>query len=159
VIIGDVTIGPRSSVWPGVVIRGDVNQIVIGQETNIQDGSILHVTRPTGDNPEGTPLIIGDRVLIGHQVTLHACRIEAGAMLGIGCIVLDRALVGEESMLGAGALLTPGKVMAPRTLWLGSPAKAVRARSEQEVQATTKTTANYVLLAGRHRQGLGEARL
>ncbi|MBF0454744.1 MAG: gamma carbonic anhydrase family protein [Magnetococcales bacterium] len=155
-IIGQVRIGPHSSIWPGVVIRGDVNTIVIGAESNIQDGSILHVTRPTEHNPQGTPLIIGDQVLIGHQVTLHACHIEQGAMIGIGAIVLDRAMVGQRAMLGAGSLLTPGKIVPPETLWLGSPARQIRPRTPEELQATLKTTLNYVTLSHRHRTGLSD---
>jgi gamma-carbonic anhydrase len=154
VIIGDVTIGSHSSVWPGVVIRGDVNKIIIGAETNIQDGSILHVNRPTEKEPEGVPLIIGDRVLIGHQVTLHACRIESEGMVGVGAIVLDRAIVGERAMLGAGSLLPPGKSMEAETLWFGSPAKYIRPRSQEEIAATAKTITSYTTLASRHQESL-----
>jgi carbonic anhydrase/acetyltransferase-like protein (isoleucine patch superfamily) len=154
VIIGDVTIGPRCSIWPGVVIRGDVNKIIIGSQTNIQDGSILHVTRPTKDNPQGTPLIIGDQVLIGHQVTLHACTIENRAMVGIGAIVLDGATVGEQAMLGAGSMLTPGKVMDENSLWLGSPARFSRPRTKEEIAATAQTIASYCSLSSKYKEGL-----
>ncbi|MBF0195415.1 MAG: gamma carbonic anhydrase family protein [Magnetococcales bacterium] len=154
IIIGDVTIGPDSSVWPGVVIRGDVNKIVIGSQTNIQDGSILHVTRPTPENPEGTPLIIGDQVLIGHQVSLHACSIKNRAMVGIGAIVLDGACIGEQAMLGAGSMLTPGKVIEADSLWLGSPAKFSRPRRKDEIDATAKTIASYCTLAATYKEGL-----
>jgi gamma-carbonic anhydrase len=154
VIIGDVTIGPRCSIWPGVVIRGDVNKIIIGSQSNIQDGSILHVTRPTKDNPEGTPLIIGDDVLIGHQVTLHACTIENRAMVGIGAIVLDGATVGEQAMLGAGSLLTPGKVMEADSLWLGSPARFNRKRLKDEITATAQTIASYCTLGANYKESL-----
>jgi gamma-carbonic anhydrase len=157
VIIGDVTIGPLASVWPGVVIRGDVNSIVIGAETNIQDGSILHVSRPTAEEPEGVPLIIADQVLIGHQVTLHACRIDRGAMIGIGSIILDNAHVGERAMLGANSLLTPGKIMLPETLWFGSPARQLRPRSQEEILATAATTQNYVSIAKSHRESLEQS--
>lgn len=153
-IIGDVTIGANCSIWPGVVIRGDVNRIVIGAGTNIQDGATLHVSRDTANTPGGIPLLIGDRVLIGHQVTLHACTIKSEAMLGIGAIVLDRAWVGERAMLGAGSLLTPGVEMLPETLWLGSPAKFVRKRKQGEIAATAETIGNYTALAVRHRQSL-----
>lgn len=154
-IIGDVTIGPRASVWPGVVIRGDIHRVVIGAESNVQDGSILHVTRPTEADPEGVPLLIGEQVLIGHQVTLHACTIERGAMIGMGAIILDRAHVGERAMLGAGSMLTPGKKIPPEQLWLGSPAKQARARTASEIEATAKTMANYVSLGERYRKSLG----
>ncbi|MBF0358699.1 MAG: gamma carbonic anhydrase family protein [Magnetococcales bacterium] len=154
VVIGDVTIGPHSSVWPGVVIRGDVNKIIIGARTNIQDGSILHVNRSSEKEPDGVPLIIGDSVLIGHQVTLHACRIESEAMIGIGAVVLDRAVVGERAMLGAGSLLPPGKSMESETLWFGSPAKLIRTRSQEEIAATAKTIISYITLASRHQESL-----
>lgn len=150
-IIGHVIIGPRTSIWPGVVIRGDVNRILIGMETNVQDGAILHVARPTEKNPRGTALIIGDRVTIGHQVTLHACHLENQTMIGIGAILLDGVVVGEEAMVGAGSLVPPGKIIPPRELWLGSPAKRIRSRSDEEIAATAATTANYVTLAQRHR--------
>jgi gamma-carbonic anhydrase len=154
VIIGDVTIGPYCSIWPGVVIRGDVNKIIIGSKTNIQDGSILHVTRPTQNNPGGTPLIIGDNVLIGHKVALHACTIENRAMVGIGAIVLDGAKVGEQAMLGAGSMLTPGKIMEASSLWLGSPARFIRLRRDDEITATAQTIASYCSLGATYKEDL-----
>ncbi len=153
VVIGQVKIGPKCSIWPGVVIRGDVNRIIIGSETNIQDGSILHVNRPTPDNPDGTALIIGDRVLIGHNVTLHACRIDDEAMVGIGAIVMDHCHIGAAAMLGAGAMLTPRKQMEPGTLWLGSPARMVRERTREEMAATVATSTNYHALGQRYLTG------
>lgn len=147
VIIGDVHIGPHSSVWPGVVIRGDVHYIRIGARTNIQDGSILHVTRPTVDNPEGVPLLIGDEVTIGHQVSLHACQLKDRSMVGIGAIVLDRVVVEEQAMVGASSLVTPGKRVPAGELWMGSPARSVRVLDDRALQAMAATNANYVRLA------------
>lgn len=147
VIIGDVHVGMHSSIWPGVVIRGDVNFVRIGSRTNIQDGSILHVTRPTEENPSGIPLIIGDEVIIGHQVSLHACHLKNRSMVGIGAIVLDRVVVEEQAMVGAGSLVTPGKQVLAGELWMGSPARRVRLLSPQELTHMAATTANYLLLA------------
>ncbi|MEO5362215.1 MAG: gamma carbonic anhydrase family protein [Magnetococcus sp. DMHC-8] len=147
VVIGDVHIGAGSSLWPGVVIRGDVNRVRIGARTNIQDGSVLHVTRPTADHPEGIPLLIGDEVTIGHQVTLHACHLHDRSMVAIGAIVLDGAVVEEQAMVGAGSLVTPGKRVAAGELWMGSPARPVRVLDERARLAMAATNANYVRLA------------
>ena len=147
VVIGDVHIGANSSVWPGVVIRGDVNSIRIGARSNIQDGSILHVTRPTKDNANGIPLLIDDEVTIGHQVSLHACHLKTRSMVGIGAIVLDRVVVEEQAMVAAGSLVTPGKRVLTGELWMGSPARRVRSLSHQEWTAMAATTENYVRLA------------
>ncbi len=153
VIIGDVTIGAETSVWPGVVIRGDVNHVHIGQRTNIQDGSILHVTRPSTAKPEGVPLIIGDDVVIGHGVNLHACRLENGCMIGIGAIVLDGATVESRAMVAAGSLVTPGKTVNGGSLWTGSPARHKRPLSETEKNGIAATCENYIRLSRLHRQG------
>ncbi|MBF0183586.1 MAG: gamma carbonic anhydrase family protein [Magnetococcales bacterium] len=154
IIIGDVHIGAYSSIWPGVVIRGDVNFVRIGARSNIQDGSILHVTRPTEENPNGIPLLIEDEVTIGHQVSLHACHLRSRSMVGIGAIVLDGVVVEEEAMVGAGSLVAPGKRVASGELWLGSPAKPVRLLDERARQAIAATTENYVRLATEFRQAL-----
>ena len=147
VIIGDVHIGMHSSIWPGVVIRGDVNFIRIGSRTNIQDGSILHVTRPTEEHPSGVPLIIGDEVTIGHQVSLHACHLKNRSMVGIGAIVLDRVIIEEQAMVGAGSLVTPGKQVLTGELWMGSPARNIRLLNQKELTHMAATNTNYVLLA------------
>ena len=150
VIIGDVHIGPFSSIWPGVVIRGDVHFIRIGARTNVQDGSILHVTRPSEDYPQGFPLLIEDDITIGHQVSLHACHLKNRSMVGIGAIVLDRVVVESQAMIGAGSLVTPGKLVAMGELWMGSPARCVRLLSEKERFGNAATTENYVRLAQRY---------
>ena len=156
VIIGDVHIGAYSSIWPGVVIRGDVNFIRIGARSNIQDGSILHVTRPTPEQPQGIPLLIGDDVTIGHQVSLHACHLHARSMIGIGAIVLDGVVVEEEAMVGAGSLVAPGKRVLSGELWLGSPAKAVRILDDKARRAIAATTENYVRLGLEYGQTTAE---
>ncbi|MEO5350329.1 MAG: gamma carbonic anhydrase family protein [Magnetococcus sp. YQC-3] len=150
-IIGDVHIGAYSSVWPGVVIRGDVHHVRIGARTNIQDGSILHVARPTQENPDGIPLLIGDEVTIGHQVSLHACHLHNRSMVGIGAIVLDRAVVEEQAMVGAGSLVTPGKRVPARELWMGSPARSIRLLDDRTLLGIAATVANYVRLAEEYR--------
>lgn len=132
VVIGDVTLGAESSVWPMAVIRGDVNRITIGDRTNIQDGSILHVTHCHEKRPEGNPLVIGSDVTIGHQVNLHGCDIGDRCLIGMGSIILDGAIVEDETMLGAGTLVSPGKRLLGGYLWVGSPARRVRELTEDE---------------------------
>ena len=114
-IIGKVIVGTYSTVWAGVVIRGDNEPITIGNSTNIQEGAVLHVDK-------GFPLTLGNDVTIGHQVMLHGCTIEDGALIGIQAVILNNAVIGKESLVGAGAVVTEGKVFPPRSLILGSPA-------------------------------------
>ena len=137
-IIGDVVIGEESSVWFNAVIRGDVNHIKIGNHTNIQDGCVLHVARKTH------PLIVGDEVTIGHNVTLHACTIVSRCLIGMGAVVMDGAEIGENSIVGAGALVTPGTKIPPGSLVLGSPAKVKRELTEDEKRGIRESAANYV---------------
>jgi carbonic anhydrase/acetyltransferase-like protein (isoleucine patch superfamily) len=137
-VIGDVVIGPRSSVWCNTVIRGDVNIIRIGARTNIQDLSILHVTRRTAS------LVIGDEVTVGHGVILHGCTIKDRCLIGMGAIVMDGAVVGEESIIGAGALVTEGTVVPPRTLAVGAPAKVRRPLRPEEIAFLAQSAAQYV---------------
>jgi len=151
VVIGDVRIGPRSSVWPMCVVRGDVHRIEIGSDTNIQDGSILHVSHDSRFHPGGSPLIIGDRVTVGHQVMLHACEIRECCLVGIGARVLDRAVLEPRTLLGAGSLAPPGRVLEGGYLWVGSPARRVRPLTDQELQYLEYSAAHYVRLADRHR--------
>lgn len=125
-VIGDVEIGENSSVWFQTVIRGDVDWIRIGENTNVQDGSVLHVTSKTH------PLEIGNRVTIGHMACLHGCRLEDNCLIGIGAVVLDGAVIGEGSLIGAGALVAPGKVIPPRSVVMGRPGKVVREVTEKE---------------------------
>lgn len=139
-IIGDVEIGEDSSVWFGSIIRGDVNYIRIGARTNIQDGTIIHVSSKTH------PTILDDEITVGHRVTLHGCRVERGCLIGIGAILLDGARVGERSLVAAGSLLTPGTIIPPGSLVMGSPAKVTRQLSGDEVTYLDKSWRNYVEL-------------
>lgn len=125
-VIGDVVLGDDVSVWPGTVIRGDVNFIRIGARSNIQDGSVVHCDSPRPGRPEGFPTIIGEDVLIGHMAMVHGCVLEDRAFVGLGAIVMDGCRIGSEGMLGAGAMLTGGKIIEPRQLWTGRPAKYMR---------------------------------
>ncbi len=147
VVIGDVEIGAGSSVWFNTVVRGDVNRIRIGDRTNIQDLSLLHVThRKQADDP-GAPLLIGNDVTVAHCVTLHGCTIENGAFIGMQAIVMDHALVGEQALVGAHSLVTEGTVIPPRTLWLGSPARYKRDLTHKEVERLGRSAENYVRYA------------
>jgi len=148
VVVGDVEIGPDSSVWYHCVLRGDTNIMRIGARTNIQDGSILHL------NAGAEPLIIGDDVTIGHACIVHACTLKNRAFVGMGATVLDRAVIEEGGMLGAGGLLTPGKVIGPNELWTGAPAKLARVMTAEERARFDKTAVHYVELARRHRASL-----
>ena len=151
VIIGDVKIGPGSGIWYNTVIRGDVNFIRIGSNSNIQDLSMLHVTHKKDADDPGAPLIIGDNVTIAHSVTLHGCTIENGAFVGMQAVIMDKAVVGEEALVGARALVTEGTVIPPRTLWLGAPARYQRDLSQQELERIRKSAANYVRYAEDYR--------
>jgi carbonic anhydrase/acetyltransferase-like protein (isoleucine patch superfamily) len=136
-IIGDVTIGARSTIWFNVVIRGDVEPVTIGEETNIQDGSVIHVTR------NGFPTHIGSGITIGHSCLLHACILEDHCFIGMGSIVIDRAIVASGGMLGAGSLLTSGKRVGAGELWSGRPATLMRAMTEKEQGFIAVSAANY----------------
>ncbi len=154
VVIGDVTIGDDSSLWPMAVARGDVQSIRIGARSNIQDGSILHVTADSPFTPGGFALTIGDEVTVGHGAILHACTIGDRVLVGMGATVLDGALIEDEVMLGAGSLVSPGKVLASGFLYLGSPARQVRPLSEQEKAYLDFSARHYVELKDRHRREL-----
>jgi carbonic anhydrase/acetyltransferase-like protein (isoleucine patch superfamily) len=140
-VIGDVEIGSESSIWFNSVVRGDVHFIRIGQRTNIQDLSILHVTR------KKHPLIIGDEVTAGHHVTLHGCTISNRVLIGMGAIVLDGAVIEEGSMVGAGALITEGMKVPSHSLALGVPAKIRRNLTEEEIAFLSQSAQNYVELS------------
>ncbi len=142
-IIGDVEIGENSSVWFQVVIRGDVNYVRIGQRTNVQDGAVLHVTR---DKPpmKGAPLIIGDDVTVGHRVTLHGCTVKNRILIGMGATIMDGAVIDDDSIVAAGALVTKDKVFPPKSLIQGSPAKVARALTEEEISFLKISAMNYV---------------
>lgn len=144
VLVGDITIGNDSSIWPLVAARGDVNHIHIGARSNIQDGSVLHVTHKNQQNPAGYPLIIGNDVTVGHKVMLHGCIIKDRVLVGMGTIVLDGAVIEEEVMIGAGSLVPPGKVLESGYLYVGSPVKQARALNDKERAFLLKSADNYV---------------
>jgi carbonic anhydrase/acetyltransferase-like protein (isoleucine patch superfamily) len=145
-VIGRVAIGEDASIWPGAVVRGDVNFISIGARTSIQDGSVLHVASSRLAGGDGIPLLIGEECTVGHAVILHACTIGRRCLVGMGAIVMDGAVVGDEVIIGAGALVPAGKVVPPRTLWVGSPARQVRALEAQEIAKLADSAAHYVSL-------------
>jgi carbonic anhydrase/acetyltransferase-like protein (isoleucine patch superfamily) len=146
-VIGEVSLGRDASVWPGAAIRGDVNAIVIGEASNIQDNSVLHVSHKTPANPAGGPLVIGARVTVGHSVILHACTIEDECLIGMGSIILDRAVVQQHVLLGAGSLVPEGKVLESGHLYLGRPAKMVRPLTTEEIAYFAYSAEHYVKLA------------
>lgn len=145
-VIGRVTIGDYSSLWPGTVIRADIQKIVIGRFTNIQDLSLLHVET-------NRACILGDYVTVGHQVCLHACTVKNQALVGIGSIVMDGAVIGEATILGAGSLVTHGQKLKPGSLYFGRPAKFVRALSKKEIQGLKAWALRYVDYAADHMAG------
>ncbi len=145
-IIGRVTVGEHSSVWPACVIRGDVEHINIGDKTNIQDGSILHVTHDGDYTAGGFPLNIGSGVTVGHGAILHACTIGDFCLIGMGSIILDGAIIEDYAMIGAGAVVPPGKRVKSGTLWLGNPAREIRNLSKEEMQRIEYSADHYVTL-------------
>ncbi|GAB1262675.1 gamma carbonic anhydrase family protein [Aurantivibrio plasticivorans] len=151
VIIGDVQIGDDSSIWPGAIIRGDVNHIRIGARTSIQDGSVLHVTHKNDTLPDGWPLIIGDDVTVGHKVMLHGCTIGDRVLVGMGTIVLDAVVVEDDVMIGAGSLIPPGKTLESGYLYVGSPIKKVRKLSVQEIEKLQYSAEHYVRVKDSYR--------
>lgn len=152
VVIGDVKIGDDSSIWPLVVIRGDMHHIRIGHSTSIQDGSVLHITHAGPYNPDGFPLEIGDHVTVGHQAMLHGCAIGSRVLVGMGATVMDGAVVEDEVIIGAGSLVPPGKRLQSGFLYVGRPAKPQRALTEKELEFFTYTANNYVRLKDQHLQ-------
>ena len=145
-VIGRVKIGDDASIWPGAVVRGDVNFIEIGARTSIQDGSVLHVASARLAGGEGIPLLIGADCTVGHRVILHACTVGARCLIGMGAIVMDGAVIGKEVIVGAGALVPAKKKLPPRTLWFGSPARQVRRLTDKEIAYLAESAAHYVAL-------------
>lgn len=142
VIIGDVEIGKEASIWYNCVLRGDVNYIRIGEKTNIQDGTIIHVSRA-----KEFSTIIEKEVTVGHSATIHGCYIETGSLIGIGAIILDGVKIGKNSFVAAGSLVTPGTEIPPRSLVMGSPAKVKKELSDKEIEQTQEFWQNYVTLS------------
>lgn len=150
VVLGDVVLGEDASVWPMAVVRGDMHRIRIGKRTSVQDGSVLHITHAGPFNPDGYPLLIGDEVTIGHNVTLHGCTLGNRILVGMGSIVMDGAVVEDEVVIGAGSLVPPGKVLQSGYLYVGSPVKQARALTDQERAFFAYSAANYVRLKDLH---------
>jgi len=150
-VTGQVAIGEDSSVWPMSVVRGDVNSIRIGARSNIQDGSVLHVTHDSEYAIGGNPLVIGDEVTVGHKVVLHACIVEDLCLIGMGAIILDGAVIRSGAMIGAGSLVPPGKELEGGYLYLGSPVRRVRALTEKETCYLKYSAQHYVRLKNRYK--------
>lgn len=157
VIIGDVTIGSDSSIWYNCVLRADVGRIVIGARTNVQDGSVLHCDPPRPGDPDGSPLIIGDDVLIGHMAMVHGCTIHDRGFVGLGAIAMNKAVIGSDAMLAAGAMLTEGKAMGERELWGGRPARLMRALDEAAIMGMRLGVMHYAQNAKHHAAAIGAA--
>ncbi|NOX77130.1 MAG: gamma carbonic anhydrase family protein, partial [Gammaproteobacteria bacterium] len=149
-VIGDVHIGKDSSIWPMTVVRGDVNKIRIGKRSNIQDSSVIHVTHPHTDMPEGHSVEVGDNVTVGHRVILHGCKVGDHCLVGMGSTIMDGATLEPFVLLGAGSLVPPNKVLEGGYLWLGSPVRKVRALSDEERQWIKYSSQHYVDLKGKH---------
>jgi len=152
-VIGDVTLGEDSSLWPFAVARGDVNRIRIGARTNIQDHCVLHVSHDGPHRPGGNDLVIGDAVTVGHMVVLHGCRVEDRCLIGMGSIVMDGVVIGRHTLLGAGTLVPPDQGLEPGYLWLGSPARRVRPLTEEDIAGIEYSATHYVRLKNRHMKG------
>lgn len=153
VIIGDVVLGENVSVWPFAVIRGDVNHIRIGKNSNVQDHAMLHVSHKNASKPEGSPLIIGEDVTIGHHVTLHGCTIGHRVLVGINTIILDDVIIEDNVMIGAGSLVPPRKRLESGYLYVGSPVKQVRKLTEKELEFLSYSAQNYVKVSANYKLG------
>lgn len=147
VVLGRVTLGARASVWPTAVLRGDGDAIVVGDESNIQDGAVVHVD-------PGVPVRIGRRVTVGHRAVLHGCTVDDGALIGIGALVLNHAVVGAGALIGAGAVVPEGMVVPPGMLVLGVPGRVVRPLTAEQQARVARGWEAYVLLSEAHRRGL-----
>ena len=145
-VIGEVTLGDDSSVWPGAVVRGDMHHIVIGSRTSVQDNAVLHITHDSAFNPGGFPLTLGDDVTVGHQAMLHGCTIGDRVMIGMQTMIMDGAVVESDVMLAAGSLVSPGKRLASGWLYRGRPARAVRELTAKEIEFLPYVAGNYVKL-------------
>ena len=138
-VIGNVKVGARTSIWFGASVRGDMEQITIGEESNIQDNVTIHVDYDT-------PTIIGNRVTVGHNVVLHSCIVEDGALIGMGAVILNGAVIGKDSLVAAGSLVTPNTKIPPRSMVMGSPGKVVRTLSEDNIPVKDEMYLNYLNL-------------
>ena len=150
-VIGDVVLGDRVSIWPGVVVRGDVNRIRIGADSNVQDNTVLHVSHRSPADPEGAPLTLGRHVTVGHACILHGCEIGDECLIGMGALVMDRAVIQPRVLLGAGSLVPEGKTLESGWLYVGRPAKPVRALTEAELAGLRAHAEHYVAWAADYR--------
>ena len=150
-VVGNVTIGEESSLWPGVVARGDVHFIRIGRRSNVQDGTVLHVTQAEVEGEAGYPLIIGDEVTIGHRAVVHGCTVGNRVLIGIGAIVLDGAVIEDEVVVGAGSVVAPGKRLESGYLYLGTPARRARPLSDTDRRSIVLGSQHYVELKEHYR--------
>ena len=150
VVIGDVNLEDDVSVWPTSVIRGDVHHIKVGANTNIQDGSVLHVSHQSPFSTQGFPLNIGKAVTIGHRAVIHGCTVGDFCLIGMGAIILDGAKIEDHVMLGAGTLVAPGKVLESGFLYVGSPAKKVRSLKPEELELLQYSSEHYVMLKNQY---------
>ncbi|ENU81208.1 hypothetical protein F975_01072 [Acinetobacter sp. ANC 3789] len=150
VVIGDVHLGENVSVWPFAVIRGDVNSIQIGKNSNVQDHCMLHVSHKKPTKPNGSPLIIGEDVTIGHHVTLHGCTIGNRVLLGINTVILDDVVIEDDVMIGAGSLVPPRKRLESGYLYVGSPVQKVRPLTDEEKAFLAYSARHYVKVAGNY---------
>ncbi len=150
VVIGQVTVGEHASLFPMVVARGDVQAISIGARSNVQDGAILHVTHDGRYSVGGRALVIGESVTVGHQVILHACKIGDFSLIGMGSIIMDDAVLEPYTLLGAGSLVPPNKVLTGKHLWHGRPVQKVRELTDAELEYLAYSAEQYVKLAQRH---------
>ncbi|MEP5937655.1 MAG: gamma carbonic anhydrase family protein [Erythrobacter sp.] len=156
-IIGDVEIGAGSSIWYNCVLRADVFTIRIGERTNVQDGSVLHCDPPRPGDADGSPLIIGDDVLIGHMAMVHGCTIHDRGFVGLGAIAMNKSVIGSDAMLAAGAMLTEGKVMEERMLWAGRPAKPLKPLTDAAIAGMRMGVAHYAENAKHHAAAVSDA--
>ncbi len=150
VIIGNVSLGDHSSIWPLVTVRGDINSISIGNYTNVQDNSVLHVSHDSRFMPGGASLVIGNYVTIGHQVTLHGCKIGNYCLVGMSSLVMDNAVLEDYVMVGAGSLVPGGKQLESGYLYVGRPVKRMRKLKDSEIEFLTYSAENYARLSQRH---------
>lgn len=156
-VIGDVTLGRDSSVWCNAVLRGDVNRITVGICSNVQDLTMGHVSHRNAAKPEGSPLVIGDYVTVGHSVILHGCRIGNECLIGMGSIVMDDAIIEDRVMLGAGSLVSPGKVLESGYLYIGRPAVRQRGLTEAEIAYLKYSAEHYVRVKNNYLAGTPDA--
>jgi carbonic anhydrase/acetyltransferase-like protein (isoleucine patch superfamily) len=157
VVIGDVTLGENSSVWPQAVIRGDVGPVTIGRDTNIQDGCILHGTPAGPTSPHGAFVTVGDRVTVGHGAVLHGCKVGNDCLIGLRAVIMDGAHVPDSTVIGATGVVPAGMQLEPGFVWVGNPVRKLRALTEQEHALLRESARHYVLLSEQYRAAEDES--